>query len=215
VRFYYLRARFYQPETGRFISRDPLDGDIFSPPSLHKYVYAGCDPVNKVDPSGLFFCVSDRFSGQAVHDYIGRDFVASGPGRFSDQSIGRTLGLRGLRGIAGALLRPDLTDVPNKEIYEIKPVLSAAEGYAKMAIYIAALNRLDPAGGWSPGFSYNPPSNFYIAPGVQVLVFPPAGGVIIYCLINWTAIFALIIAAAIIDISATIIVPSPAFAFAF
>jgi RHS repeat-associated protein len=38
---YYLRARYYNPTTGRFLSRDPEDGYINYPASLHKYLYAG------------------------------------------------------------------------------------------------------------------------------------------------------------------------------
>jgi RHS repeat-associated protein len=49
---YYLRARYMNPLTGRFLSRDPEDGDPASPASLHKYSYAEADPVNLGDPSG-------------------------------------------------------------------------------------------------------------------------------------------------------------------
>ncbi|MGA9673272.1 MAG: RHS repeat-associated core domain-containing protein [Terracidiphilus sp.] len=49
---YYLRARYYNPATGRFLSRDPEDGFIDEPASLHKYLYAGGDPVNAKDPTG-------------------------------------------------------------------------------------------------------------------------------------------------------------------
>ncbi|HWB32942.1 MAG TPA: RHS repeat-associated core domain-containing protein [Acidobacteriaceae bacterium] len=49
---YYLRARYYNPLTGRFLSRDPLDGDQINPNTLHKYLYANGDPVTGVDPSG-------------------------------------------------------------------------------------------------------------------------------------------------------------------
>jgi len=49
---YYLRARYYNPSTGRFLSRDPLDGQAKDPASLHKYLYASGDPVNLIDPSG-------------------------------------------------------------------------------------------------------------------------------------------------------------------
>jgi RHS repeat-associated protein len=49
---YYLRARYYNPATGRFLSRDPLDGNAIDPASLHKYLYANGDPVNRIDPSG-------------------------------------------------------------------------------------------------------------------------------------------------------------------
>ena len=49
---YYLRARYYNPVTGRFLSRDPEDGKAKDPASLHKYLYAGGDPVNAIDPMG-------------------------------------------------------------------------------------------------------------------------------------------------------------------
>lgn len=49
---YYLRARYYNPITGRFMSRDPEDGDVTDPATLHKYVYANDDPVDLSDPTG-------------------------------------------------------------------------------------------------------------------------------------------------------------------
>lgn len=49
---YYLRARYYNPLTGRFLSRDPNNGDLSNPVTLHKYLYANGDPVNGADPSG-------------------------------------------------------------------------------------------------------------------------------------------------------------------
>jgi RHS repeat-associated protein len=49
---YYLRARYYNPLSGRFVSRDPQDGTPRDPGSQHKYNYAETDPVNMVDPSG-------------------------------------------------------------------------------------------------------------------------------------------------------------------
>jgi len=52
VGFYYLRARYYNPENGRFMSHDPLWGNPFEPMSLHKYVYANANPISFMDPSG-------------------------------------------------------------------------------------------------------------------------------------------------------------------
>ena len=49
---YYLRARYYNPLTGRFMSRDPEDGLFSIPATLHKYLYVGGDPVNAWDPTG-------------------------------------------------------------------------------------------------------------------------------------------------------------------
>jgi len=48
----YLRARYMNPASGRFWSRDEYEGSIRDPLSLHKYLYANADPANKVDPSG-------------------------------------------------------------------------------------------------------------------------------------------------------------------
>lgn len=53
--FYYLRARWMDPAVGRFLSADPFPGLIFEPLTLHKYLYAGADPVDRLDPSGLVF----------------------------------------------------------------------------------------------------------------------------------------------------------------
>lgn len=49
---YYLRARYYNPLTGRFMSKDPLDGIWSAPSTLHKYLYAAGDPINATDPTG-------------------------------------------------------------------------------------------------------------------------------------------------------------------
>jgi len=54
VGFYYLRARYYDQGVGRFTSQDAWQGNIFEPASLHKYLYANCNPVMFVDPSGEF-----------------------------------------------------------------------------------------------------------------------------------------------------------------
>jgi len=52
LRKYYLRARYYNPLTGRFLSRDSRDGLLVDPRSLHTYSYANGDPVNGRDPTG-------------------------------------------------------------------------------------------------------------------------------------------------------------------
>ncbi|UWZ86824.1 RHS repeat-associated core domain-containing protein [Occallatibacter riparius] len=49
---YYLRARYYNPITGRFMGRDPLGWNPLSTGSVHRYLYGLGDPVNGSDPSG-------------------------------------------------------------------------------------------------------------------------------------------------------------------
>ncbi|MDR2116996.1 MAG: RHS repeat-associated core domain-containing protein [Planctomycetaceae bacterium] len=50
----YLRQRYYDPTTGRFNRLDPFFGNLSDPQSLHKYLYTHADPINWIDPSGLF-----------------------------------------------------------------------------------------------------------------------------------------------------------------
>ena len=49
----YLRARYYDPSSGRFNRLDPFAGNIQDPLSLHKYLYAHANPVMGIDPTGL------------------------------------------------------------------------------------------------------------------------------------------------------------------
>ena len=51
---YYLRARYMDTSTGRFISQDSYAGSISDPVSLHKYLYANANPVTYTDPSGYY-----------------------------------------------------------------------------------------------------------------------------------------------------------------
>jgi len=47
---YYMKNRYYDANTGRFIQKDPLG--IFT--SLNLYGYVGDNPLNRIDPLGLF-----------------------------------------------------------------------------------------------------------------------------------------------------------------
>jgi RHS repeat-associated protein len=49
---YYLRARYYDQNIGRFTQQDTWMGNNSDPITLHKYLYANADPVNNIDPSG-------------------------------------------------------------------------------------------------------------------------------------------------------------------
>lgn len=55
--FYYLRARYLNPSTGRFVTTDPFPGSSSDPNSLHRYLYANANPINRNDPSGMLSLV--------------------------------------------------------------------------------------------------------------------------------------------------------------
>jgi len=50
----YMRARVYEPRSGRFVTPDPAVNDIREPRSWNPYLYAQGDPINITDPSGRF-----------------------------------------------------------------------------------------------------------------------------------------------------------------
>ena len=56
---YYNRARYLNTATGRFWSMDTEEGDTESPASLHLYLYAGADPVDRFDRSGNDFTLAE------------------------------------------------------------------------------------------------------------------------------------------------------------
>ncbi len=49
---YDLRARYYDPTSGRFLSRDTAGIDVSNPVEVNRYSYAEENPVNFTDPSG-------------------------------------------------------------------------------------------------------------------------------------------------------------------
>jgi RHS repeat-associated protein len=50
--FYYYGARYYDPATGRFTTRDPVFGDLTDPQSLNRYSYCRNNPHKYVDKNG-------------------------------------------------------------------------------------------------------------------------------------------------------------------
>ena len=49
---YSLRARYYNPNDGRFVSRDINNIDSNNPIELNRYVYTSNNSINKIDPNG-------------------------------------------------------------------------------------------------------------------------------------------------------------------
>ena len=182
--FYYLRARYMNPNYGRHWTRDTFDGDIREPKTLHKYTYAFSDPVNNSDPSGND-AVSNMIFGGRVHSLLGVDFAGKTAGRgIVDTRIDRILKLPNTVPIFGSV-RPDLTDPLTFEVYEIKPVGSFVEGRVQLEFYIQMLKFLDPLKRpWMAGASYDPMHYLPLGYGSFAVVSPPVNGVILYDVVN-------------------------------
>ncbi|QOY86405.1 RHS repeat-associated core domain-containing protein [Paludibaculum fermentans] len=72
---YRLRARWYDPKVSAFLTSDTFEGYQNLPISLHKYLFAESDPVNKIDPSGHgAFVDTAQMSDEAVRRI--RDYAA-------------------------------------------------------------------------------------------------------------------------------------------
>jgi RHS repeat-associated protein len=78
---FYYRARYYDPDAGRFLSRDPI-GFAGRDPNLFGYAFS--DPVNLTDPMGLEVQVCCRpaevAGGLVDHCWIRTDSVEAGMG---------------------------------------------------------------------------------------------------------------------------------------
>lgn len=79
VEVYYMRARWYEPKTGRFLSEDPIG----LAGGLNPYVYAADDPVNGSDPLGL--CAVGLYDSE-TGAYVGRRSQNASEG---EQMVGR------------------------------------------------------------------------------------------------------------------------------
>ncbi len=66
IGMYYLRARYYLPDIGRFWTMDSFEGTQADPSSLHKYLYCAADAVNRIDPSGHTDFVSTMMTSYIV-----------------------------------------------------------------------------------------------------------------------------------------------------
>lgn len=68
--YFFMRARYYHPSSGRFISSDPVW-------STNLFPYADNDPVNKIDPNGEFSILDFYNNDIKTGAFLGTKYVKS------------------------------------------------------------------------------------------------------------------------------------------
>jgi RHS repeat-associated protein len=59
VSLLYLRARWYDPTAGRFMTEDPWEGNLIQPQTLQGFSYVMGNPIRYIDPSGRVYITFD------------------------------------------------------------------------------------------------------------------------------------------------------------
>jgi RHS repeat-associated protein len=73
----YLRARYYEPESGTFLTRDSYLGNITQPLSLNRYAYAMNNPLMYTDPNGHMSLDSEGNSVYSSGNHSNNSSVSS------------------------------------------------------------------------------------------------------------------------------------------
>jgi hypothetical protein len=140
-----LRARQYDPATGRFASTDPR-ASLLADPYLASYAYVGNMPTRYADPSGQCFILCGAAAGAVIGGFVsavsyaataGSDFTAEGlighaaVGAVAGAVTGATMGLAGGGTVTAAAL-------PFVE----RAVLQATGGYVGSLVSLAGARLL-------------------------------------------------------------------------
>ncbi|HET7436830.1 MAG TPA: PKD domain-containing protein [Thermoanaerobaculia bacterium] len=178
--FYFLRARYYDPATGRFLTMDSYDGVLEAPQTRNRYTYAVNNPIAKVDPCGHCPMPYEVDVGNLVDDAIGLWYASymlpcmvhidEYLPRNHDWKVGRGYGKK--RGGLGC--RPDLFEDCTGEVFEVKhlSITGVAIAFKEAVDYSLALNVTIGiwAGVGGNGVWYHPGSfTFKDPPAVEVL----------------------------------------------
>jgi RHS repeat-associated protein len=125
----YLRARYYVTHLNQFIQPDPIQ-----PVNSNLYSYVGNNPINYVDPTGMYRW---RFSSDPVYhraienEYASRGFGTMGLFLNPNKQLEYT--------IPGVGKRPDMFNSLTGDVFEIEPISHILEGQKQLLNYVVLL----------------------------------------------------------------------------
>ncbi|ULO09514.1 RHS repeat-associated core domain-containing protein [Paenibacillus sp. 19GGS1-52] len=117
-----LRARWYDPSIGRFITEDTWEGRINHPDSQNPYVYVVNNPLIYVDPSGHIFDVIFDIASLAYDTY-----------QFVQDPSWENVGYMGLDVAAAAIPFVPSASAPLRSLNKVDDVSDAVSSVAKVS----------------------------------------------------------------------------------
>ncbi len=126
----YLRARYYAPVQGRFVTRDVWPGDYNAPLTLDRWNYVQANPVNATDPTGHWrWGLTASPYHEEIEDYFEGSLLGTlNPSKQLEYRIPSAGGRH-----------PDMFNSLSGDVYEIEPIGFEADGIRQVQEYVSDL----------------------------------------------------------------------------
>ena len=122
---YYLSARYYDPEDGRFLTRDSYRGTATNAMTWHLYAYCANNPINYDDPSGHIAIsrIIGGVIGAAAGAFVGSK-IAKKTNATGWKKVAIVAGCTLAGGVVGAIAGPKVAKVAKKAASAVNKVLT-------------------------------------------------------------------------------------------
>lgn len=178
----FANRREYDTRTGRFISKDPVAGQIHAPVTFNPFIYCICDPVNYHDPTGMVLAwlaggivgtvskLATKLAGDVVNSVANgkptfsswQSYVGTAVGGFAEGSVLVATGSKTLAGAAGGSAETLVTNGLN--------MATGVDGYTAEDGYswknLLADTAIAGGKGAIEGFAYGTASKYIKIPGI-------------------------------------------------